>query len=79
MTKKERRFPDGIKNSQKRRIALGSGTSIQAINQLLKQFSQMQKMMKKMSKGGGMMKLMRGMQGKFHLAVCGGLPPGMFG
>lgn len=64
MTPKERRFPDNIRNSQKRRIALGSGTSIQAINQLLKQFTQMQKMMKKMSKKGGMLKMMRGMQGK---------------
>lgn len=76
MTPKERRFPDDIKNSNKRRIASGSGTSIQAINQLLKQFSQMQKMMKKMSKKGGMMKLMRGLQGKFPFG-SGGLPPGM--
>ncbi len=83
MTPKERRFPDLIRNSQKRRIALGSGTSIQSINQLLKQFGQMQKMMKKMSKKGGMMKLMRGMQGKFPFGAGGGLPPGgsggMFG
>jgi len=75
MTRKERRYPDGIKNSHKRRIALGSGTSIQAINQLLKQFIQMQKMMKKMSKKGGMMKMMRGMQGKFPFG--GGLPPNL--
>ena len=75
MTPKERRFPDVIRNSQKRRIALGSGTSIQAINQLLKQFLQMQKMMKKMSKKGGLMKMMRGMQGKFPMG--GGMPPGM--
>lgn len=75
MTKKERRFPDRIKNSQKRRIALGSGTSIQAINQLLKQFTQMQKMMKKMSKKGSMTKLMRGLQGKFPFS--GGMPPGI--
>ncbi|HLB42660.1 MAG TPA: signal recognition particle protein [Gammaproteobacteria bacterium] len=61
MTRKERRFPDRIKNSHKRRIATGSGTSIQAINQLLKQFEHMQKMMKKMAKKGGMMKLMRGL------------------
>lgn len=73
MTPKERRFPDVIRNSQKRRIALGSGTSIQAINQLLKQFLQMQKMMKKMSKKGGLMKLMRGMRGKFPMG--GGMPP----
>jgi signal recognition particle subunit SRP54 len=75
MTSKERRFPDVIRNSQKRRIASGSGTSIQAVNQLLKQFMQMQKMMKKMSKKGGLMKLMRGMKGKFPMG--GGMPPGM--
>lgn len=75
MTPKERRFPDLIKNSQKRRIASGSGTSIQAINQLLKQFLQMQKMMKKMAKKGGIMKLIRGMQGKFPFGA-GGMPPG---
>lgn len=75
MTPKERRFPDSIRNSQKRRIASGSGTSIQAINQLLKQFTQMQKMMKKMSKKGGMLKLMRGLQGKLPFG-SGSLPPG---
>jgi signal recognition particle subunit SRP54 len=79
MTPKERRFPDSIRNSQKRRIALGSGTSIQAINQLLKQFLQMQKMMKKMAKKGGIMKLMRGLQGKFPFGTGGGLPPGALG
>jgi signal recognition particle subunit SRP54 len=71
MTPKERRFPDLIRNSQKRRIALGSGTSIQTINQLLKQFTLMQKMMKKMSKKGGMMKMMRGMQGKLPFGSGG--------
>lgn len=76
MTPKERRFPDHIKNSHKRRISMGSGTTIQAVNQLLKQFDQMQKMMKKMSKKGGMMKLMRGLQGKFPFGG-GGMPPGM--
>lgn len=76
MTPKERRFPDNIKNSQKRRIAAGSGTTIQAVNQLLKQFDQMQKMMKKM-KGGGMAKMMRGMQGRFPFGG-GGMPPGGF-
>jgi signal recognition particle subunit SRP54 len=75
----ERRFPDNIKNSHKRRISMGSGTSIQAVNQLLKQFTQMQKMMKKMSKKGNMLKMMRGMQGKFPFGGMGGggLPPGM--
>ena len=68
----ERRFPDRIKNSHKRRIATGSGTTIQDVNQPLKQFEQMQKMMKKM-KGGGMMKMMRGMQGKFPFGG-GGMP-----
>lgn len=71
----ERRFPERIKPSHKRRIANGSGTTIQDVNQLLKQFEQMQKMMRKM-KGGGMMKMMRGMQGKFPFGG-GGMPPGM--
>lgn len=76
MTPKERSFPDVIRNSQKRRIAMGSGTTIQAINQLLKQFTQMQKMMKKMSKKGGLMKMMRGMSGKLPFGGGGGtLPP----
>lgn len=80
MTSKERRFPDNIKPSQKRRIGAGSGTSVQDVNQLLKQYDQMQKMMKKMSKGGGMMKMMRGLQGKFPFGGggMGGMPPGMF-
>ena len=65
MTSKERRFPDLIKGSRKRRIAIGSGTDVQAVNRLMKQFTMMQKMMKKMSQQGGLMKLMRGMQGKF--------------
>lgn len=62
MTKKERRFPAIIKGSQKRRIAGGSGTEVQDINRVLKQFMQMQKMMKKL-KGGGMSQMMRRMQG----------------
>ncbi|MBV7314220.1 signal recognition particle protein [Shewanella sp. NIFS-20-20] len=69
MTAAERRNPDIIKGSRKRRIAAGSGTQIQDVNRMLKQFSQMQKMMKKMSAKGGMQKMMRGMQGM--------LPPGM--
>jgi signal recognition particle subunit SRP54 len=64
MTKKERRFPAMIKGSHKRRIATGSGTEVQDINRLLKQFDQMQKMMKKM-KGGGMGQMMKRMQGMF--------------
>ena len=68
MTPKERRFPDVIKGSRKKRIAAGCGLQVQDVNRLLKQFTQMQKMMKKM-KGGGMAKMMRGMKGQ--------LPPGM--
>jgi signal recognition particle subunit SRP54 len=60
MTPQERQFPAVIKGSRKRRIAAGSGTQVQDVNRLLKQFMQMQKMMKKMKKGG-MKKLMRGM------------------
>ncbi|MBT3197492.1 MAG: signal recognition particle protein, partial [Gammaproteobacteria bacterium] len=62
MTPKERRHPDLIKGSRKRRITLGSGTTVQDLNKLLKQFKQMQKMMKKM-KGGKMAKMMQGMGG----------------
>jgi len=78
MTKKERQFPAVIKGSRKRRIAAGSGTSVQDVNKLLKQFTQMQKMMKKM-KGGGMKNMMRGLAGKLPpgMGGMGGLPPGM--
>ncbi|MCK4742851.1 MAG: signal recognition particle protein [Sulfuriflexus sp.] len=62
MTPGERQRPEVIKGSRKRRIATGSGTQVQDVNRLLKQFKQMQKMMKKM-KGGGMKKLMRGIPG----------------
>jgi signal recognition particle subunit SRP54 len=71
MTPQERAFPAVIKGSRKRRIAAGSGTQIQDVNRLLKQFTQMQKMMKKM-KGGGMAKMMRGLKGR----IPGGMPPG---
>jgi signal recognition particle subunit FFH/SRP54 (srp54) len=62
MTPKERRNPDAIVGSRKRRITLGSGTQVQDLNRLLKQHKQMQKMMKKM-KGGGLERMMRGMAG----------------
>ena len=68
MTPGERRFPKTINGSRKKRIAAGSGQQIQDVNRLLKQHLQMEKMMKKMSKGG-MKNLMRGMGG-------GGMPPG---
>ena len=51
MTKKERQDPDIISGSRRKRISLGSGTDVQTINRLLKQFKMMSKMMKKMSKG----------------------------
>ena len=64
MTPKERRYPDNIKASHKRRIATGSGTQIQDVNRLLKQFTQMQRTMKQVSKKGGLGKLMRSMSGR---------------
>jgi len=69
MTPHERRFPAVIKGSRKRRIASGSGTRVQDVNRLLKQFMQMQKMMKRVRKRGGLAGLMRGMGGA--------MPPGM--
>jgi len=59
MTPQERRFPDLINGSRKRRVANGSGTQIQDVNRLLKQHKQMQKMMKKVTKKGGMTRMMR--------------------
>jgi signal recognition particle subunit SRP54 len=69
MTREERRFPKTINGSRKRRIAQGSGQQIQDVNRLLKQHLQMEKMMKKMSKGG-MKNMMRSLP-------SGRLPPGM--
>jgi signal recognition particle subunit SRP54 len=62
MTPQERQYPATLNGSRKRRIANGSGTQIQDINRLLKQHKQMQKMMKKFSKGN-MMNLVRGIKG----------------
>jgi signal recognition particle subunit SRP54 len=69
MTPGERRFPKVINGGRKKRIAAGAGMQIQDVNRLLKQHKQMEKMMKKMSRGG-MKKMLRGMPG-------GMLPPGM--
>ena len=63
MTMEERRKPELLKASRKRRIATGSGVSVQEVNRLLKQFEQTQKMMKQFSSKGGIMKLMKGMKG----------------
>jgi signal recognition particle subunit SRP54 len=62
MTPTERRKPELIKASRKRRIAAGAGVTVQEVNRLLAQFEQTQKMMKQFSKGG-LSKLMRGMKG----------------
>lgn len=62
MTPKERRKPELIKATRKRRIAAGAGVHVQEVNRLLKEFEQMQDMMKKM-KGGGLMKMMKRMGG----------------
>ncbi len=62
MTPGERRNPDLIKASRKRRIATGAGVPVQEVNKLLNQFEQIQKMMKMMKKGG-LAKMMRGMKG----------------
>lgn len=62
MTPLERRKPELLKASRKRRIAAGAGVQVQEVNRLLNQFEQMQGMMKKM-KGGGLMKMMKRMGG----------------
>ena len=62
MTALERRKPELIKATRKRRIAAGAGVQVQEVNRMLKEFEQMQDMMKKM-KGGGMMKLMKRLGG----------------
>jgi signal recognition particle subunit SRP54 len=62
MTLQERRKPEIIKATRKRRIAAGAGVQVQEVNRMLNEFEQMQTMMKKM-KGGGMMKMMQRMGG----------------
>ena len=66
----ERRKPDLLKATRKRRVAAGAGVQVQEVNRLLKQYEQMRDMMKKM-KGGGLMKMMKRMGG------MKGMPPGM--
>ncbi|MCM5678709.1 signal recognition particle protein [Schlegelella sp. S2-27] len=70
MTPLERRKPELIKASRKRRIAAGAGVQVQEVNRLLNQFEQMQGMMKKM-KGGGLMKMMKRMGGMKGLPGMG--------
>ncbi len=71
MTPLERRKPELIKATRKKRIAAGAGVQVHEVNRLLKEFEQMQEMMKKM-KGGGLMKLMKKMGGMKGLG--GGMP-----
>ena len=65
MTVRERMFPALIKGPRKKRIAAGSGTQVQDVNKLLKQFLQMQKMMKKMTRKGGIERMMKSPQNPF--------------
>jgi signal recognition particle subunit SRP54 len=79
MTALERRKPELIKATRKRRIAAGAGVQVQDVNRLLNEFSQMQEMMKKM-KGGGLMKMLKRMGGGGGpFGGMGGMPkmPGM--
>ena len=73
MTPQERRFPDIIRGSRKKRIAQGSGLNVQAVNRLLKQHNQMKKIMKKVGKAGPheMMKRL----GKMQDQLVPGMPP----
>ncbi len=72
MTPAERRDPDIISGSRRRRIAMGSGTQVQDVGRLIKQHKQMQKMMKKFTTKGGMSKIMRGLGGM--MPGAGGMP-----
>ncbi|MBO9648321.1 MAG: signal recognition particle protein, partial [Variovorax sp.] len=71
MTPLERRKPELLKATRKRRIAAGAGVQVQEVNRLLGEFEQMQGMMKKM-KGGGLMKMMKRMGGMKGLPGMGG-------
>ncbi|HQT47297.1 MAG TPA: signal recognition particle protein [Acidocella sp.] len=74
MTKAERANPDLLKASRKKRIASGSGTSVQEVNKLLKQFDDMSTMMKRMNKAGGQEAMMRQMQAAMGQAKGGRRP-----
>ncbi len=72
MTPHERRKPELIKATRKKRIAMGAGVAVHEVNKLLNQYDQMAGMMKKMS-GGGLAKLMRGMKGMKGMMGGGGM------
>lgn len=74
MTPRERERPALIQGSRKRRIARGSGTEVHDVNSLIKKYNQMQKMMQKMTKKGGLARMMRGMKGLQNLLPGGGMP-----
>jgi signal recognition particle subunit SRP54 len=80
MTHRERRRPEIIDGSRRRRIAAGSGTQVQDVNRLLKQFVEMQRMMKSM-KGGKMRRMLGALKGGMPPGGMppGGLPPGFGG
>lgn len=77
MTKQERKFPALINGSRKRRICAGSGTNIQDVNKLMKQFTQMQKMLKRF-KGDKMAKRMKQLKGQLPPDLLGKLPDDLF-
>jgi signal recognition particle subunit SRP54 len=83
MTPKERRNPELLKGSRKKRIVAGAGLEIQDLNRLIKQQKMMAKMMKKMRTKGGMKNMMRGMEGMMggggQGGPGGGMPPGGMG
>jgi signal recognition particle subunit SRP54 len=78
MTSRERLDPDVINTSRRRRIAAGSGSTAQEVNQLLKQFRQMKKMMKMFSEGGGKGRMLGGMMKNMPGGAAGlaGMRPG---
>jgi signal recognition particle subunit SRP54 len=78
MTPKERKVPDLIKASRKQRIAAGSGTTVADVNKLLKQHQQMETMMKRMKKMGGLGALMKGGLPGMGGGGMPGMPPGGF-
>ncbi len=75
MTPQERASPDLIKATRKKRIAAGAGVQVQEVNRLLKEFEQMQSMMKKM-KGSGLMKMLKKLGGAKGMKglMGGGMP-----
>lgn len=78
MTKKERAKPDVINASRKRRIAAGSGTSVEDVNKLLRQYNEMKKMFKMMNSKGKKRRFKNNFGG-FPTGMPGGMPPGGFG